>query len=322
MNVLHSFTDKVRQSIKTNYLAKKTNNISFAINCGQKSFLSFGFPLLLSSDSKVIKERKKELLEEKSINKNDKTLNKKEETNDYRRRMAFLDSLLSEHFNNSELTEEDIREEVDTFMFEGHDTTSMAISWTLHLIGLNQQIQDKCHHELDNIFFGTGSSDRPINMNDLRQMKYLEACIKEALRLFPSVPFVGRQMSEDLKINGYTVPKGVTCLVVLHQVHRDPQCYPEPEVYRPERFLGDNIHLTRHPFAFVPFSAGPRNCVGQKFALLEEKTILATILRKYSIESLNFTDEIKVAPEMVIRPKTPISMRFSSRHISSEYEFI
>ncbi|CAG2175069.1 unnamed protein product, partial [Oppiella nova] len=265
----------------------------------------------------VIKERKREILDEKSINKDEKTManNGDEEVGDgscdLRRRMAFLDSLLSEHLRNSEFTEEDIREEVDTFMFEGHDTTSMAISWTLHLIGLSPHIQRKCHEELDAIFGGTGS-DGVINMNDLREMKYLEACIKEALRLFPSVPFVGRHLNEDNIINGYTVPKGVTCLIFLYQVHRDPQCFPQPEVYRPERFL-DNSHMTRHPFAFVPFSAGPRNCIGQKFALLEEKTILATILRHYTIKSLDHRDVIKIAPELVIRPKTPIRMQFTPR---------
>ncbi|CAG2117895.1 unnamed protein product [Medioppia subpectinata] len=242
--------------------------------------------------------------------------NEEYETTDRRRRMAFLDSLLSEHFRNSEFTEEDIREEVDTFMFEGHDTTSMAISWTLHLIGLNPDIQDKCHQELDAVL--NASADdwvgerRMISMNELREMKYLEACIKEALRLYPSVPFVGRHLNEDTTINGYAVPAGVTCLVFLYQVHRDPQCFPQPEVYRPERFL-DNSHMTRHPFAFVPFSAGARNCIGQKFALLEEKTILATILRNYTIKSLDHTDVIKIAPELVIRPKTPIRMQFTPR---------
>ncbi|XP_054166695.1 cytochrome P450 4c3-like [Oppia nitens] len=261
----------------------------------------------------VIKERKRELLDE--INRNDKCFITNNETNsDHRRRQAFLDSLLSEHFRNPEFTEEDIREEVDTFMFEGHDTTSMAISWTLHLIGRDQSVQDKCHQELDTIFDGTDGDRRPLTMNDLREMKYLEACIKEALRLFPSVPFIGRQLNEDININGHSVPKGVTCLLFLYQLHRDPECFPQPEVYRPDRFL-DRENMTRHPFAYVPFSAGPRNCIGQKFALLEEKALLATILRNFRIRSLDTRDVIKVAPEMVIRPKTPIRMEFVSRKL-------
>lgn len=272
----------------------------------------------MSYNSKVIKERKKELLEElngESINRKEKTGISAEHSSDGKRRKAFLDSLLDEHFTNAQFTEQDIREEVDTFMFEGHDTTAMAISWTLHLIGLHKEVLANCHKELDQIF--RTDRDRAINMSDLRQMKYLEACIKESLRLYPSVPFIGRHLNENIKVNGYTVPKGVTCLVVLYQVHRDPQYFPQPEVYRPERFM-DSVQSGRHPFAFVPFSAGARNCVGQKFALLEEKTFLATVLRRYSLESLNHSDEIKVAPEMVIRPKTPIAIRFTQRQWNPE----
>jgi len=228
-----------------------------------------------------------------------------------KRRMAFLDSLIAEHLKNVQFTEKDIREEVDTFMFEGHDTTSMAISWTLHLIGLNPEVQDKCDEEL-NLIFGGHDSERSIEMNDLRDMKYLEACIKEALRLFPSVPFIGRMSNKDISVNGYTIPKGVTCLVFLYELHRDHKYFPQPEVYRPERFL-DSYHMSRHPFAYVPFSAGPRNCIGQKFALLEEKAVLATILRHFHITSLDYRDRIKVATEMVLRPKTPIKIKFCAR---------
>jgi cytochrome P450 len=188
----------------------------------------------------------------------------------------------------------------------------MAISWTLHLIGLNAEVQEKCHQELDHIF-GDNDNQRSIDMKDLRDMKYLEACIKEALRLFPSVPFVGRTNEQQISVNGFTVPKGVTCLVFLYEVHRDQKYFPEPELYKPERFL-DNSHTNRHPFAYVPFSAGPRNCIGQKFALLEEKAMVATILRHFRITSLDYRDKIKVAPEMVMRPKTPIKMTFCPRN--------
>ncbi|HEY6436604.1 MAG TPA: cytochrome P450, partial [Ignavibacteriaceae bacterium] len=171
------------------------------------------------------------------MNKND-IMVKNEETG-LKRRMAFLDSLINEHFKNNSFTERDIREEVDTFMFEGHDTTAMAISWTLHLIGLNAEIQDKCHQELDNIF-GDNDNQRSIDITDLRDMKYLEACIKEALRLFPSVPFVGRINEQEISVNGFIVPKGVTCLVFLYEVHRDQKYFPEPELYKPERFLDNS----------------------------------------------------------------------------------
>lgn len=103
------------------------------------------------------------------------------------------------------MSEEDIREEVDTFMFEGHDTTSMGICWSLYLIGLDQKVQAKVHEELDSIF--GDDRERPINIDDLANMKYLECCIKEALRLFPSVPLIGRKLQNDTVLAGYNIPR-------------------------------------------------------------------------------------------------------------------
>ena len=227
-----------------------------------------------------------------------------------KRRMAFLDSLIVHHLNDpNSLTEKGIREEVDTFMFEGHDTTSMALSWTTYLIGLNPDIQKKCHEELDSIF--GDDKDRPLTMQDLRQMKYIEACIKEGLRLFPSVPYIARVSNQEIMINGHLIPKGVTLLLYLHQVHRDPEVFPKPEVYMPERFLDPG---KMHPFAFVPFSAGPRNCIGQKFALLEEKAIISSIFRNFNVTSIDHRDKIKVATELVLRPKIPIKLKLDVRH--------
>ena len=255
---------------------------------------------------KVIKERKNEIMKENANLKNELF----DDETGRKRRMAFLDSLIVHHLNDSNsLTEKGIREEVDTFMFEGHDTTSMALSWTTYLIGLNPDIQKKCHEELDSIF--GDDKDRPLTMQDLRQMKYVEACIKEGLRLFPSVPYIARVSNQEIIINGHLVPKGVTLLLYLHQVHRDPEVFPKPEVYMPERFLDPG---KMHPFAFVPFSAGPRNCIGQKFALLEEKAIISSIFRNFNVTSIDHRDKIKVATELVLRPKIPIKLKLDVRH--------
>jgi cytochrome P450 len=112
-----------------------------------------------------------------------------------RSNLAFLDLLLmaqndGAHFMN----DEDIRDEVSTFMFEGHDTVTTAISWTLFMLGNHQDVQQKVFDELDAVF---GTSDRAPSMNDLAELKYLERCIKETLRLYPSVPFFERQITED-----------------------------------------------------------------------------------------------------------------------------
>lgn len=113
------------------------------------------------------------------------------------KRIAFLDVLLKAKHDDPTITFEDIREEVDTFMFEGHDTTAAAASWACQLIGSHPQVQEKLHAEIDSVL---GESNRPLTNEDLRELKYLDCVIKETLRLFPSVPFFGRKFSEDCQI--------------------------------------------------------------------------------------------------------------------------
>ncbi|GBM99130.1 Cytochrome P450 4V2 [Araneus ventricosus] len=227
-----------------------------------------------------------------------------------RKRMALMDLLLEHHMKTKDLTEEDIREEVDTFAFEGHDTTSMGISWALYLIGLHRDVQEKVHEELDQIF--GDDTERDVNTDDLKDMKYLDRVLKESQRLYPSVPIIGRQTSEDTTICGFPVPKGWTCGVVVYELHRDENVFPNPEKFDPDRFLPEQT-LNRHPYAYIPFSAGPRNCIGQRFAQMEEKVIVSTILRHYTIESLDPRDKIPPASELILRSAIPIRIRIMPR---------
>lgn len=118
--------------------------------------------------------------------------------------MAFLDLLLDASLDGQHLTTEEIREEVDTFMFEGHDTTTAAICWSLFLLGNHMDVQERCHEELDSIFQDT---DRDITRQDLADMKYLEMVIKETLRLYPSVPIISRELGEDIVLGKYQISK-------------------------------------------------------------------------------------------------------------------
>ncbi|XP_053258391.1 cytochrome P450 4V2-like isoform X1 [Podarcis raffonei] len=225
-------------------------------------------------------------------------------------RRAFLDMLLNATDDDgNKMSYLDIREEVDTFMFEGHDTTTAAMNWCIYLLARHPEAQRKVHHELDEIF---GNSDRHVTMDDMKQLRYLDCVIKEALRLFPSVPVFARKLSEECYIRGFRVPKGVDALILPFALHRDPDVFPEPEEFRPERFFPENV-AGRHPYAYVPFSAGPRNCIGQRFAQMEEKTILATILRRFSVESAQRRDQLDLVGELILRPGKGIWIQLKKR---------
>ncbi|CAG7733408.1 unnamed protein product [Allacma fusca] len=118
-----------------------------------------------------------------------------------------------------------------------------------------------------------------------------------------------RDLREDLILaDGEIIPKGFNYSVFPLAIHRDPESWDNPEEFQPERFLPENS-VGRHPFAYVPFSAGPRNCIGQKFALMEEKVILAHLLRQFRLESIGTKDDIVLTTELILRSKNGLPVR-------------
>ncbi|KAK8767905.1 hypothetical protein V5799_005313 [Amblyomma americanum] len=258
--------------------------------------------------AKVIKKRREEL---KSTDQGNLVEEKEESVYNRKRLCTFLDTLLRYSIeNDTSFTDDDIREEVDTFMFEGHDTTSVAISWSLYMIGLHQDHQRKIQEELDLILEDCSGND--ITSENLKELKYLDCVIKECQRLFPSVPITGRESVEDFKLGDYTIPKGSTIDVFIYALHRDPDVYPNPERFDPSRFLPENC-ISRHPYAFIPFSAGSRNCIGQRYAAMELKIIIATVLRNFNVIALDHRDKVRLSSDLVLRAADGIRLSFSPR---------
>ncbi|KAI9556694.1 hypothetical protein GHT06_016485 [Daphnia sinensis] len=228
--------------------------------------------------SKVIRDRKREIELEEAVNESkDEQDAARESEFTPKKRRAFLDLMLIAA-KEGNLTDVDIRNEVDTFMFEGHDTTACAAVWFLYCMATHPDRQELVRKELDDVF---GDSQRPCTIEDATKLKYLECCIKETLRLYPSVPHIKRFNTEDYVLsNGYKIPAGASYSIHIYALHRNEQLFPDPLAFNPERFQIDES-AGRHPFAFVPFSAGPRNCIGQRFAMYEEKVIFSTLLRRF-----------------------------------------
>ncbi|EFX88054.1 hypothetical protein DAPPUDRAFT_311593 [Daphnia pulex] len=247
--------------------------------------------------SKVIRERKVEIALEEDLPEV-----KKE------KRRAFLDLMLLANKNGVELSDLDIRNEVDTFMFEGHDTTASAIVWFLYCMAINPKHQALVQEELNEVF---GDSDRSCTMEDATKLKYLECCIKESLRLYPPVPIFARYMTEEIELGGYSIPKGTFISLQTFALHRNEEYFPDPDVFKPERFQ-TNEAIGRHSFAYVPFSAGSRNCIGQRFAMFEEKVLSSTLLRRFRFYyDLDKLGPRKAIPDLVLKPKNGMPLQIA-----------
>lgn len=228
-----------------------------------------------------------------------------------KKRLAFLDLLLESAENGALISDEEIKNQVDTIMFEGHDTTAAGSSFFLSMMGVHQHIQDKVIQELDDIF---GDSDRPATFQDTLEMKYLERCLMETLRMYPPVPIIARSLKQDLKLasSDLIVPAGATITVATFKLHRLESIYPNPDVFDPDNFLPEK-QANRHYYAFVPFSAGPRSCVGRKYAMLKLKIILSTILRNFRVHSDLKEEDFKLQADIILKREEGFQIRLEPR---------
>jgi len=192
-------------------------------------------------------------------------------------------------------TDDQLRDHVLTFLMAGHETTSTAITWTLYELTKHPEIQKKLHEEVDNVL-----GDKPINSFDqVEQLKYLNMVMKESLRYYPPVPMVMRNVANDDVMMNYKIPKNLMVVISPYAIHHNPKYYDNPETFDPENFSDEKIK-NRHPYAFIPFLAGDRNCIGMKFAMLEFKVIMAMLFQKF---------EFSLAPNQNIIKRSAITMR-------------
>jgi cytochrome P450 len=192
------------------------------------------------------------------------------------------------------LTDEQVRHEAITIFLAGHDTTANALSWAWYLLSTHPDVRAKLKQEVQTVLGG-----RTATLNDLPQLKYTDWVVKEVLRLYtPSYLFL-RQVAEETTLGGYRLKKGSLILISPYLLHRRAEIFENPEAFIPERW--DNDLEKRLPkYAYIPFSAGPRICIGNTFALMEARLVLATMLQSC---------ELDLVPGAVVEHHSLITLR-------------
>ncbi|CAK1552456.1 unnamed protein product [Leptosia nina] len=225
---------------------------------------------------------------------------------------SILDYLL-ENYGDT-MTDLELLEEILVLAVGGTDTSTVAVCFTAILLSKHPDVQEKVYQEVKEVM---GDTIRPIDYNDLPKLKYLEAVLKEALRLYPSAPFVGRLVDKDVTLpSGKFIPKGTTVGFNMWGMHRHPKYWgDDPERFDPERFINPNI---THPVAYIPFSYGPRNCIGGKYAMLSLKTLLATLLSRYEIlppASLPPDQPFRIEYKIMLKDVNNFQIRLKKREL-------
>jgi cytochrome P450 len=200
------------------------------------------------------------------------------------------------------LSRRQVIDEIKTFLFAGHETTAHGLSFMQMLLAENPQARDRLHAELDGVL-----GDRIPTVEDAARLPYLEACFNEAMRLYPPAWHVPRDAAQDDVVGGYRIPAGSRIMVAIWATHRDPAVYPEPEEFRPERWL-DDAQKERPRFSFLPFGGGRRACVGQGFAMLNAIVLGAMISQRYTFERTT-TGPVRLEASITLRPLHGIPMR-------------
>ncbi|KAH9645413.1 hypothetical protein HF086_000031 [Spodoptera exigua] len=190
---------------------------------------------------------------------------------------TFLECLIRSSGGDNGYTDIEIVEELMVIMVAGNDTSAVGTSFVSLILSRHPEVQEKIYEELQEVF---GDSDRLATFEDLPRLKYLDAVIRETLRLYPPVPIIVRKVENHVPLpSGVTLVPGTGVLVHIWALHRNPRYWgDDAEQFRPERFLDSQL---KHPAAFMAFSHGPRNCAGYQYAMMSMKTVLSTVLRRF-----------------------------------------
>jgi cytochrome P450 len=204
------------------------------------------------------------------------------------------------------MTDEQLRVEVTTFLLAGQETTSLALTWTWYLLSQHPAARRRLEQEIDAVLGG-----RPPEYTDLANLPYTRMVIDEALRLYPPAWGFSRQALADDELGGFHLPRGWLAFVVPYVLHRLPAYWPNPDTFDPERFSPEQS-VDRPKFVYLPFGAGPRQCIGNQFALIEAQLSVATLAQAYRLH-LAPHHKVEPWPLITLRPRYGMPMMIERR---------
>jgi cytochrome P450 len=202
--------------------------------------------------------------------------------------------LLAEYEDGTKMSSKQVMDELITLFVAGHETTSNALTWTFYLLAINPEAQTKLQNELDFVLKG-----KTAEFSDLKALVYTEMVVKESMRLLPPVWTLNtRQANEDTVVGNFLFPKDKVIFISPYSNHHNSKYFPEPEQFDPERFSPENEKsIPKH--VYIPFGTGSRVCIGQAFAMMEAKLILASIVQCF---------DITLAEGQVLNPQAQITL--------------
>ncbi|XP_063709170.1 probable cytochrome P450 313a4 [Culicoides brevitarsis] len=186
----------------------------------------------------------------------------------------------------------------------GNETSALSVSFCLLMLAMHQDIQERVVDELRSVF---DTKDQPVTPEAVSKLEYLSMVMNETLRLFPITPLIGREALKDTKLDKFEIPAGACIIMPIYKVHRNKKLWGEnAHLFNPDNFLPENVEK-RHPYCFLPFSQGPRNCIGWRYSLLAMKTMLCHLLRNYK-----FTTHIKYHE---LKFKMCLDLKITNKHM-------
>lgn len=208
------------------------------------------------------------------------------------------------------MNDREIIDNLLTFITAGHETTALGLAWTFHLLSKNRDVERKIIEEIDTVTAG-----KPVTADHIASLGYVRQVFSEAMRLYPPAPIITRAALRDFRLGEHDIPAGTILYVPIYAVHRHTALWEEPERFDPSRFEPEKVK-ERHRYAYMPFGAGPRVCIGNAFAMMEAVAILAVILQTIHLENKTMASAEPLM-RVTLRPRERLMMRITQRQNKS-----